>query len=290
MVSSPSGDKRPTTWRTAALGILGSAALAVGPTALFAETYAQQHKSQRVVLVELYTSQGCSSCPPADQLQSELAERPDVLALTFPVDYWDYLGWRDTLAHPANTHRQIEYSKRSQSGRVFTPQMVIDGMISAVGGDRVDVLRKIAEREMTASLVPLTIEVKDDSVSVEVPAAPGALSSSDSGKATLWLFPFDKMNVVHIGGGENAGRSGRYSHVVGNVAALGQWSGTGAKFEHTFDQTDRGRYGYAAVLQEDRVGPVIGVAWAGDVDRIQGTPMAPDPGALADPLVVNMPR
>jgi hypothetical protein len=289
MVSSRN-DEKPASWRFVALGLLGSAALAVGSTALGAETYAQQHKTQRIVLVELYTSQGCSSCPPADQLQSELAERPDVLALTFPVDYWDYLGWRDTLAHPFNTHRQIEYSKRSQSGRVFTPQMVIDGMISAVGGDRGDVLRKIAEREMTASLVPLSIEVQGDSVSVEVPAAPGALSGSDTGKATLWLFPFDKMNVVHIGAGENAGRSGRYSHVVENVAALGQWSGTGAKFEHTLDQPERNRFGYAVVLQEDRVGPVLGVAWAGDVDQTQSIPIASNPGAFANPLAVSMPR
>ena len=289
MASSPSGEKHPY-WRFGAFGLLGAAALAIGPTALNAETYAQQHKSQRIVLVELYTSQGCSSCPPADQLQSELAGRPDVLALTFPVDYWDYLGWRDTLAHPANTHRQIEYSKRSQSGRVFTPQMIIDGMISAVGGERGEVMRRIAEREMAAALVPLSIEVNDDSVSVEVPAAPGALTGSETGKATLWLFPFDKMSLVHIGAGENVGRAARYSHVVDDAVALGQWSGSGATFEHTLDQTDRHRFGYAAVLQEDRVGPVLGVAWAGDVDQMQGAPMAADPGAFADPLVVSMPR
>lgn len=287
---SSSSDDKSSSWRFGALGLLGAAALAVGPTALFAETYAQQHKTQRIVLVELYTSQGCSSCPPADQLQSELSERPDVLALTFPVDYWDYLGWRDTLARPANTHRQMEYSKRSRSGRVFTPQMVIDGAISVVGGDRIDVMHKIGEREMTASLVPLTIEVKDDSVSVEVPAAPGALNGSETGKATLWLFPFDKTHVVHIGAGENAGRFGRYSHVVEDVSALGQWSGDGAKFEHTLGESDRHHFGYAAVLQEDQVGPVLGVAWAGDVDQIQNVPMAAAPSALADPMVVNMPR
>ncbi len=78
-------------------------------------------KTERMVLVELYTSQGCSSCPPADHLQAELAERPDVLALTFPVDYWDYLGWHDTLAHPAESHRQMDYSKRSQFGPRFHP-------------------------------------------------------------------------------------------------------------------------------------------------------------------------
>jgi hypothetical protein len=96
--------------------------------------------------------------------------------------------------------------------------------------------------------------------------------------------------VVHIGAGENAGHSGRYSHVVADVAALGQWSGTGAKFEHTLDQADRDRFGYAAVLQEDRVGPVLGVAWAGDVDQVQSIPLASNPAVFADPLAVSMPR
>jgi len=287
-MSSLSDDK--SSWRFGALGLLGAAALAVGPTALFAETYAQQHKSQRIVLVELYTSQGCSSCLPADQLQAELADRPDVLALTFPVDYWDYLGWHDTLARPANTHRQMEYSKRSRSGRVFTPQMLIDGAISVVGGERETVLDKINDREMVASLVPLSIEVKDDSVSVEVPSAPGALNGSETGKATLWLFPFDKMHVVHIGAGENAGHFGRYSHVVEDVAAMGQWSGNGAKFEHTLEESDRHHFGYAAVLQEDQAGPVLGVAWAGDVDQMQDEPMVSAPGAMGAPLTVSMPR
>jgi hypothetical protein len=291
MVSPPNGRKRSVeAWRIAALALAGSVVV-LGSQALGADkTYVQQGKDRRIVLVELYTSQGCSSCPPADQLQAELAERPDVLALTFPVDYWDYLGWHDTLAHPANSMRQMDYSKRSQSGRVFTPQMVIDGVFSAVGGERQDVLAKLNNREMVASLVPLSIDVKDEKISVKVPSAPGALNGSDTGKATLWLFPFAKVNVVHISGGENEGHSVRYAHVVGNFVGLGQWSGAGATYEHTLDAADRDEFGYAAVLQEDRVGPVLGVAWAGDESQIQPAPIAPEPGVMADPLVVNIAR
>ena len=292
MVSSSLGPKRGVeAWRIAALGLVGSAALAFGPAAFGAEgNYVQQGKNQRLVLVELFTSQGCSSCPPADQFQAELAERPDILALTFPVDYWDYLGWRNTLAQGPNSVRQVEYSKRSQSGRVFTPQMVIDGVFSAVGSRREDVLPKLANREMVPSRVPLSIEVKDHRIAVAVPSAPGALDDSDTGKATMWLFPFAKETVVHIAGGENLGRSVRYAHVVGNFAPLGQWSGAAATFEHTLDEADRDEFGYAAVLQEDRIGPVIGVAWSGDTNRIHPRPMAPEPAAMADPLVVNIAR
>jgi len=280
-------------WRIAAAGlaaasVVGSGVAGFCTQALGADkTYVQQGKDQHMVLVELYTSQGCSSCLPADQLQTELAGRPDVLALTFPVDYWDFLGWHDTLAHPANSQRQMDYSKRSQSGRVFTPQMVLDGVVSAIGSERQDVMPKLNDREMVASRVPLTIGVKDDQVSVAVPAAPGALNGSETGKATLWLFPFGKVSVVHIGGGENVGRSVRYAHVVGNFVGLGQWSGASVTYEHTLDSGDRDEFGYAAVLQEDHVGPVIGVAWAGDSARMDQAPVAPDAGVDADPLSVN---
>jgi hypothetical protein len=253
--------------------------------------YAQQDKDRRLVVVELFTSQGCSSCPPADRLQAELATRNDVLALTFPVDYWDYLGWRDTLATPANSERQVEYAQRSQSGRVFTPQMIVDGRGSVVGSRRQDVLSEITkERSDAQTTVPLSIEVKDGKVFVSVPNAHDALKGAETHSATLWLFPFSKTDIVQIAGGENRGRSMIYAHVVHDQIGLGQWSGEAATFEHTLSGNDRDTFGYAAILQDDKVGPVIGAAWAADTDRMQPAPMAPEPTVAADPLVADLPR
>lgn len=271
----------------------GAGALAFFATITCAQAanYVQQDKDNRLVTVELFTSQGCSSCPPADRLQAELAMRKGILALTFPVDYWDYLGWRDTLAMPGNSERQVEYAQRSQSGRVFTPQMIVDGRGSVIGSRRSDVFSEIAKQRQDAKVsVPLSIRVEDGKVFVSVPAAHHALGHAETHSATLWLFPFSKTDIVQIAGGENRGRSMIYAHVVRDQIGLGQWTGEAATFEHTLSAEDRGKFGYAAILQDDKVGPVIGAAWAGDTERMHPAPMAPEPTLAADPLMADLPR
>jgi hypothetical protein len=287
---------------------LGAAAaiLVVGTVAAFAGPYQQDVKGPRPVVVELYTSQGCASCPPADQVLAELADRKDVLTLTFPVDYWDYLGWSDTLARPPNAQRQVAYARRTQAGRVFTPQIVIDGVYSAVGSKRADVLNRIAARQAQilarqAALharasaqharavadFGLRIAIEGEEVKVSLPADEARIAQARP-KAAVWLFPFGKTDMVHITAGENRGRSVRYTHVVRNVVMLGEWNGKAATFEHTLTDHDRGQYGYAVIVQEDGVGPVVAASWAGDQDRMGRSVPRPEPRIVADPLLVNI--
>src|ERR1700709_181571 len=123
------------------LSILAAAVFALGATAAFAGGVAV-----RPVVVELYTSQGCSSCPPADALIGKLAQRPGVLAITLPITYWDMLGWKDTLATDANTRRQKAYAAAMGHGGVYTPQIVIDGVTDVVGSRAANVEAAIAQR------------------------------------------------------------------------------------------------------------------------------------------------
>ena len=298
----------PHERRPAVHAILGAGAclLAIGTVAALAGPYSQEAKGPRPVVIELYTSQGCASCPAADQIMMELADRKDVLTLTFPVDYWDYLGWRDTLARPLNAQRQVAYARRTQTGRVFTPQIVIDGVYSAVGSKRADVLNRIAMRqaEMQKRLAAeqariaarharalaefnMRIAVEGDEIKVYLPADEARIAQARP-KAAVWLFPFGKIDMVHITAGENRGRSVRYSHVVRNVVMLGEWNGKAATFEHTLSDHDRGQYGYAVIVQEDGVGPVVAASWAGDKERMGRSAPRPEPRIVADPLLVNI--
>jgi hypothetical protein len=275
-----------------ALPACGVGALALCTVVAMAEPYRQEGRGPRPVVVELYTSQGCASCPPADQITAELTERDDVLPLTFPVDYWDYLGWHDTLARPQNAQRQIAYARRSQSGRVFTPQMVIDGTYSAIGSRRAEVLARIAARQaavVAAPGVPVRIAVNGDEVSVSLPTVQARLAQPGA-KASVWLFPFGKVDMVHITGGENRGRSVRYSRVVRDIVMMGEWTGKAATFEHALAEHERGQFGYAVLVQDGGNGPVIAAAWVGDQRRMAPNLPMPEPPIRADPLLVNLPQ
>jgi hypothetical protein len=268
--------------------VCGAGAVGICTVASAQSPYAQAGLGERLVIVELYTSQGCASCPPADQLQAELAERGDVLPLTFPVDYWDYLGWRDTLARAGNAKRQMAYAEHSQSARVFTPQMIIDGVYSAIAGRRSEVLARIAEREESPDpSVRIAIKVSGGQISVSVPADRERMAKPDS-RASVWLFPFGKTDIVHISEGENRGRSVRYTHVVRDIVMMGEWTGKATTFEHTLAARDREQFGYAVILQDRGIGPVIAAAWAGDRGRMIPAAQPPQPPILADPLLVNL--
>ena len=158
-----------------------------------------------MVVVELYTSQGCNSCPPADLLLGELAARDDIVALTFNVDYWDYLGWKDTLAQAAHTDRQRHYAASFRSRSVYTPQMVIGGRQHAVGSDAAAVAAAIyAERRRQESMgdaaPALRIEHKDGRILIALAASPNKPTD-----ATVWLVRYEKRREVPIERGENAG-------------------------------------------------------------------------------------
>ena len=172
-----------------------------------------------LTVVELFTSQGCSSCPPADALLSELAAREDVLAISFHVDYWDYIGWRDTLALRESQERQRRYSKAFGRSYVYTPQMVINGAAETTGRDREEALRLIAESPPTAA-VPVSLSPAPDG-GTKVAVGGG----TDADPADVWLIFFDREHSTTITRGENSGRTIRYSNVVRHMERVASWSG-----------------------------------------------------------------
>jgi hypothetical protein len=171
-------------------------------------------------VIELYTSQGCSSCPPADELFAKLAGDPDLITLSLPVDYWDRLGWKDTLAKHAFTERQAAYAGRRGDGQVYTPQAVVNGIEHAVGSQRSAIDAAVAE---TAASLRVPLSVKRDGNSIVV--AVGGAQASAAGKATVVLMPYLGARDVAIGRGENARRKVTYTNIVRDIVPIADWNG-----------------------------------------------------------------
>jgi hypothetical protein len=196
-------------------------------------------------VVELFTSQGCSSCPPANANLIQLANRPDVLALSFDVTYWDYLGWKDTFDSPAYTERQRDYESPLGESGPFTPQVVVDGSHDTVGNVRGDIEKLIAQSHR-ADAPPVTLS--GDKVSIG--AGPGT--------AEVWLVRYDPHVVqIPISRGENSGTTQPQTHVVHALADLGAWHGEPANFALTPAATGLKT---AVLLQRGRGGPIVAVA------------------------------
>lgn len=170
-------------------------------------------------VVELFTSQGCSSCPPADAELSRLAEEGDVLALSYHVDYWNYLGWTDTLSSKANTERQYGYAKSLHRKNVYTPQAVINGQDHANGADGAAVSAIVTKLASVGA--GLSIEVNASMGAEELNISVG----SGEGKADIVVVYFDEATTVQIKQGENAGQSITYRHSVRDMETVGMWSG-----------------------------------------------------------------
>jgi hypothetical protein len=218
--------------------------------------------SKRPVLVELYTSQGCSSCPPADALLGQLAQRKDVLALSLPITYWDMLGWKDTLASDANTRRQKAYADAMGRGGIYTPQMIIDGMSDVVGSREPAVEEVIAARTADMHAVNVTLSASPQEIHVAVGAG------SDHGEgATVWLFHVLSRATVAIHAGENEGRSITYRNVVRDVKAIGVWKGQPIALDLPRNQiTTAPHDSVAVVVQQSGYGRVLGAAFLGRPD------------------------
>jgi hypothetical protein len=194
---------------------LGLLAALLAATALSADVQAKPR-----AVIELYTSQGCSSCPPADELLAKMAGDPDLITLSLPVDYWDRLGWKDTLAKHAFTERQAAYAGGRDDGQVYTPQAVVNGTEHAVGSQRSAINAAVAET--TANLrVPLSVERDGNSLVVSV----GGSEASAAAKATVVLMPFLGARDVAIGRGENARRTVTYTNIVRDIVAIADWNG-----------------------------------------------------------------
>ena len=210
-------------------------------------------------VAELFTSQGCSSCPPADKLLEDLTQKhPDVLSLSLPVDYWDYLGWKDTLARPENSERQRAYAAQRGDRSVYTPQLVIDGMEHVVGGDRQAVLAALGRAAPFTATVDLT--VRDMAVEAKVD---GNLPAGQR-MATIFILRLDAEQSVPIKRGENAGADITYVNVVRDLRAIGMWSGGPEVFRIPKSEFMKDKDSRCAILVqiEDDNGPgrIIGAA------------------------------
>lgn len=180
-------------------------------------------------VIELFTSQGCSSCPAADKLAGQLRQDPSVLVLSLPVDYWDYLGWKDTLALRPLTERQRAYARGRGARQVFTPQVVVDGTSFAVGSDRAALDRLLRDASQRGGLpVPVQGERRGDRILVEVGAAPEVKAEL---RGEIWLVPVLRSRAITIQGGENGGRTAHYVNIVRGMQRLGSWTGQATRFD-----------------------------------------------------------
>ena len=237
--------------RRQAIGLFaGSLLLALGLQPAAAEP--------RLVVVELFTAQGCSACPPADAYLGELAQRDDILALGFHVDYWDFIGWSDPYADPVFTRRQQTYAKRLHIPYVFTPQMVVDGILQGSGSNRGTVARYIAvaaETEKPWVDIDLT-HAADGRVRVRLP------EMSYPGEAEVFLVRYDKQRQTSITRGENIGRDLKNYNVVRQFQPIATWRGQALdltiplRHEGEEQQTT-----YAVIMQEPTTGRIVGATY-----------------------------
>ncbi|WP_028216473.1 DUF1223 domain-containing protein [Paraburkholderia oxyphila] len=229
------------------------AALCAGAAALLAShAYAA---APRPVVVELFTSEGCSSCPPADRFLSELSDtRTDVLPLAFHVTYWNQLGWKDPFSFDAADARQAQYAQRFRDF-AYTPEMVVDGKAEMVGSNRTAASAAI-DHAKSMGVTAATVSATREGGSVSVSIGPG------SGSARVLLVSYDARHVTPIGRGENAGHTLTESNVVRSLATIGQWSGTALTLH-----ADAGVGEHLAVLLEADDGAIVGAARVADASE-----------------------
>jgi hypothetical protein len=169
-------------------------------------------------IIELFTSQGCNSCPPADKLLGTLMKEPNLIPLTLSVDYWDYLGWKDTLALHSHTKRQRSYAKVRGDMNVYTPQAVVNGATYAVGSDARAINAALRNHPSSEPEIPLSVKRDGENISVDVGAS--------QGKATVWMLSVQSKAEVQIAKGENKGATVTYFNVVRAWRNLGAYTGT----------------------------------------------------------------
>lgn len=199
-------------------------------------------------VVELYQSQGCSSCPPANENILALADRPDLLVLSFGVIYWDRLGWKDTFASRENTQRQYDYTKGGLKRQfVATPQVVINGYVDIVGNNRTELARAVAGARLPANAPALTISGAKLTI---------AAASAPSGGADVWLVRYDPRTVqVPIQAGENGGRTLPHRNVVHELIRIGGWNGAAAAYQ--LPAATNPTYRTAILVQGVSGGPIL---------------------------------
>jgi hypothetical protein len=221
------------------------------------------HADPRAI-VELFTSQGCSSCPPADKVLGELAKDPSVIALSMPIDYWDYLGWKDTLADARFSARQKAYSQVRGDREVYTPQVVVNGSTHVIGSDLAGIETAIDTTKKADGVmsVPVTMTQAGKQINVSVAASthgPAAMHGE------VWICSITKSVAIAIGRGENRGREVTYHNVVRNLLKVGDWNGTSNSWTVPLENLSHEGIDAAVVYVQDgnreRPGPMLGAAY-----------------------------
>jgi hypothetical protein len=221
------------------------------------------HADPRAV-VELFTSQGCSSCPPADKILGELAKDPSIIALSMPIDYWDYLGWKDTLADARFTARQQAYSRMRGDREVYTPQVVVNGSAHVIGSDRAAIEGAIGATRKTGGVmsVPVTLTLAGKQLTVSV-APSGNPPAAEHGE--IWICSISRAIPISILRGENGGREITYYNVVRNLVKVGDWNGNSGSWNVPLESVLHEGVDAAAVYVQDgsreRPGPMLGAAY-----------------------------
>ena len=220
---------------------------------------AKVSNSEPKVLLELFTSQGCSSCPKADALLPSFIARKDIIALSMSVDYWDYLGWRDTFGQSLFTKRQHSYAKKFGVGHVYTPQIVVDGRSHMNGADENAIEEMIERRLKERAKMPvpdLAVETKDGTIIITV--GEDMRKGGAARSATLWMALLSKTEQVKIRRGENRGELLTYHNVVRKLTPIGHWSGeemiVKLPKKHLLHQ---GTDGCVILLQDGDGGPIV---------------------------------
>jgi hypothetical protein len=232
-----------------------SAAIAFAATiGLAGPVWAQQSP----IVVELYTSQGCAACPPADDLLNQMAQHDEILPLALHVDYWDYIGWADTFGQAAFSERQKSYARNMGRKSVYTPQMIIGGLDDVQGNAAMQVMGLVAEHRMNPfGAGNVTVEIAkraDGGVTITAQAQNLLEFATD-----VQLVHFLDEATVEIHSGENAGRHMTYRNIVTDWSVLGAWDGA-QTFRHTVTDDLPEGTGLAVVIQEQGLGPILGAA------------------------------
>jgi hypothetical protein len=255
-------EPRPHLWETAVSAVTWARTViaACGLVALVAAAVPAAADPTKAV-IELFTSQGCSSCPPADKLLGEYAQRGDVLALSYNVDYWDYLGWKDTLASHDNSERQRAYATSRGDRQVYTPQVVVDGREHVVGSNKDAIDTAILRNAPVGLPVPITMTATADATTVNIGAAPPGATE----KGTIWLVMFDRTVTVPVERGENAGKTITYHNTVRKMRPIAMWKGKAMSVDLPKSElTQAGVRSCAVLLQvegaEGLPGAILGAA------------------------------
>ncbi len=215
------------------------------------------NRSPSLLVLELFTSQGCSSCPAADAVFKTYAARTDIVALSMSVDYWDYLGWKDTFASPKFSKRQRAYAKARADGQVYTPQAIVNGRDHIVGSSKSEIESALKASAGRPQTITLSAALDHGTVTIDI-----AQSNNVASEITVWLAIVQAEAHINVKAGENRGRKLTYFNVVRDIVPAGMWSGPATIIRQPSSAlaTDANQR-FAVLLQQGIGGPIVAATW-----------------------------